>query len=134
MESGALARQLEGVSWFDLWHTHVDWSAQAEHAPERCSHHFLELFTIWDEVDRIGCQLKTPWQSWVLIDPVSPSEDAVYLHTLNPNQDNFPYPFEDVKWGVELPVWLTEYVSNMNVEMGRSEPTGDVLYWVRRAN
>ena len=68
-----------------------------------------------------------------MIDPADPGQDAVYLHTPNPNRDNFPYPFTGVTWGAEPLEGLAEFVAGSGAEVGRSEYGGTVLYWVRRA-
>lgn len=62
------------------------------------------------------------------------SQDAVYLHTLNPNGDNFPYAFEGVQWGAELPAWLEEFVDPKRHEVGRCVYQGVVSFWVRSSD
>jgi len=135
MAEDDLARELtRGDPWFDLWHYHADYRIQRKLKPAQRHQHLQKVFSIWNEVERFASQLKTPWQSWVLIDPDTPDNDSVYLHTPNPNQDNFPYKFEDVEWGIAPPVRLTEFVSNNDVDVGRSVFDGVLQYWIRRAN
>jgi hypothetical protein len=72
-----------------------------------------------------------PWQSWLVLDAGDSSQDAVFLHTPNPNRDNFPYPFNGVAWGATPPPWLEELLTG-DMELGRSEYEGATLFWVRR--
>jgi hypothetical protein len=73
--------------WFDLWHTHPSDSA---------ANRWANLLSAWASVEAAGRASGRPWQSWLVIEPDEPRDDAVYLHTPNPNRDNFPYPFEGV--------------------------------------
>jgi hypothetical protein len=110
--------------WFDLWHVHPNSSENADR--------WARLLAAWAGVETAGRGSGRPWQSWLLLDPEDACEDAVYLHTPNPNRDNFPYQFEGVSWGVEPPVWLAESIGPSSVELGRSDYNGSLLYWVRR--
>ena len=110
-------------AWYDLWHVHPD--------PTVGVGRWNALRDAWERVEQAGRKSGRPWQSWLLIDPADARDDAVYLHTPNPNRDNFPYQFEGVCWGVELPAWLAESIDPSAVELGRSEYDG-VLYWARR--
>ena len=116
---------LDASRWFDLWHVHPDQVAGVGR--------WAALRAAWAKVEAAGRAAGRPWQSWVLIDPADARDDAVYLHTPNPNRDNFPYAFEDVSWGAEPPTWLGELVDPLTVELGRSEHDGASLYWVRRS-
>jgi hypothetical protein len=64
-----------------------------------------------------------------VFDTADAGQDAVYLHTPNPNHENFPYRFEGVVWGAVPPTWLAEFVTE-EMEVGRSEYDG-VLHWIR---
>jgi hypothetical protein len=67
-----------------------------------------------------------------VLDPEDSGHDAVYLHTPNPNRDNFPYSFEGVAWDVTPPHWLEEFVADGGMQVGRSGYNGVTLFWVRR--
>jgi hypothetical protein len=61
----------------------------------------------------------TPHQVWLLIDAYDGSADAVYLHTSNPNQQNFPNPFDDLDWTAPVPDRLREFLVDPDWEFGR---------------
>jgi len=107
--------------WYDLWHAHPN--------DEGLGQRWSNLLKSWVRVDAAGHATGQPWQSWLVIEQDAPREDAVYLHTPNPNQDNFPYTFEDVEWGVVPPDWADPAEG---LEFGRSGYGGVELVWVRR--
>jgi len=128
-----LERSPASSDWFDLWHTHVDWDGKGNESPEERRRFLRELFAVWAEVESWANGLPQPWQTWVLIDPADSGQDSVYLHTRNPNKDNFPYSFENVCWGVKPPSWLGEFTQSPSLTVGLSEWDGESLYWVRRS-
>jgi hypothetical protein len=117
--------------WFDLWHTHLFLKNVDLLEPPARREGLRALFAAWSPVETAAGRLTCPWQSWLVIDPAEPDQNAIYLHTPNPNCENFPYPFEGVTWGADPPGWLSEFIDS-GVELGRSEYGGAELYWVRR--
>ncbi len=122
-----------GAEWFDLWHTHSDWNGAGNRDPESRRVCLRALFSLWADAELLAEPLSCSWQSWLVIDPEDSGQDAVYLHTPNPNRDNFPYAFDGVAWGVEPPPWLEDFMNRPGVVWGRSEYDGPVLYWVHRS-
>lgn len=55
------------------------------------------------------------------------ANNAVYLHSANPNGTPFPHPFEGVRWGVAAPVEFSGIFDAALHEVGRleSETFGD---------
>ena len=126
------ARLPDTGEWFDLWHTHVDWRGEGNASQDARRDCIRALFNAWKRVEAFGETLATPWQSWLVVDAADAGQDAVFLHTPNPNRDNFPYPFSDVAWGAVPPEWLAEFVAGDECEVGRSDFEGAALYWIRR--
>ncbi len=94
--------------WFDLWHSHPASGDSGAPGSDAWRKRLRSLFAAWGRVEIAAGRLARPWQSWLVIDPAEPGQDAVYLHTPNPNRDNFPYRFEGVTWGAEPPAGLAE--------------------------
>lgn len=110
--------------WYDLMHWHVDWDGIGNLSWRSRRAHLAALFTTYE---RLLAQLdgwSEPHQCWVHIDPADSSFDAVYLHTKNPNRDNFPLSFEWVEWDAEIPERLHEFVTPGSLQFGRSELNG----------
>ncbi len=73
-----------------------------------------------------------PHQAWVLIDPEDSGQDAAYVHTPNPNRDNFPYTFEGVDWAATVPKWIVSTFPRNLYRLGKSKYRGNVCYWAQR--
>lgn len=82
-------------SWFDLWHAHsscedvdaLDWNKRAA-----CLQELIELYHYFQK------QLeKYPkhFRLWIEVWENDPTQNAVYIHTPNPNNQNFPIAVED---------------------------------------
>jgi hypothetical protein len=63
----------------------------------------------------------TPHQVWLQIDALDSSQDAVYLHTPNPNRNGFPNEFIGVTWNAAVPERLREFITEPSWQFGRLE-------------
>jgi len=77
-------------SWFDLWHTHLDWHGESSTDWEKRNRHFENLDQLYQLLKAKLQSYPKQYQLWILVDPSKTSEDAVYIHTPNPNAQNFP--------------------------------------------
>jgi hypothetical protein len=131
---GESGPRVPASDWFDLWHWHPAFERDGLTGSDENRNRLRSLFAAWSHVENAAGQLARPWQAWLVIDCSDPEQDAVYLHTPNPNRDNFPYLFEGVTWGIRPPEGLAEFMAGSGLEVGCSECEGTVLYWVRRLN
>jgi hypothetical protein len=81
--------------------------------------HLSALFTTFERLLAETADWEEPHQVWLQIDPCDSSQDAVYLHTSNPNADNFPCAFEGTRWDAEIPERLREFIVNPSWQFGR---------------
>jgi hypothetical protein len=77
-------------SWFDLWHIHSDFEGKGNKNWESRKKYIYELFDLFND-----CKLRLKsypheFQLFIFILEQDSSHDAVYIHTKNPNQNNFP--------------------------------------------
>lgn len=120
-------------SWYDLWHTHLDWEGEGNTSPEVRAKYLGALFVMFERALLQAKNLALPSNIWVLFVPSNSEDDSLYVHTPNPNANSpFPYPFEGVRWGVAPPQELQPFVGE-RLEVGISEYNG-VMYWVRERN
>ena len=109
-------------SWYDFWHTHVDWRGYGNRSWRERRQHLVALFdtfrSILRQIDTEGWAM--PHQVWVFIEPTDSSVDAVYVHTPNSNRENFPHPFSNVDWTAEVPERLRDLISDPAWQFGRS--------------
>lgn len=116
--------------WFDLWHTHVDWDGDGNDGAA-ARRPFLEaLFIILDRLDQQAKAYPHPYQLWAWVLEEDSSQDAVFLHSKNPNSDNFPLEFDDVDFDAEYPEWLHGIVKEGRHRVGRSTYNDVVSYYI----
>jgi len=128
-----LARHMarfSGDGWFDLWHMHVDWRGEANESPEKRRIELEVLFGLFRDL-RQQMAARNDFQVWLVIEAGDASQDAVYLHTPNPNHDNFPNAFAGVAWGIPIPAWIADLLDAEHEIFGESTFQGAQLYWVR---
>lgn len=110
-----------GSGWFDMWHTHPDWRGDGNRGARHRRLHLRAGFTIFERYLAEAAELGVPMQVFMTIDALDSSQDAVWVHTPNPNRDNFPYAFGGVDWNVKPPVILREFLLGRPWQLGRYE-------------
>lgn len=122
---------LSPSSWYDLWHTHVDWEGEGNFSVENRAIYLYALFTMFEKaLEQTKCWEK-PSNVWVLVVPENAEEDALYIHTPNPNKKSeFPYSFKGVAWSAQPPEFLRPFLK-ATYEVGVSEYNG-TMYWIRQ--
>lgn len=120
------------TSWYDLMHWHADWWGLGNLRWRERREHLAAVFTMFRRLIDETSNWTTPHQVWLAIDPYDSSQDAVYLHTRNPNEENFPYQFEGVTWGANVPERLREFITEPSWEFGRGEHPSYTTYFVVR--
>ena len=101
-------------SWFDLWHTHVDWKGQGNDSWEARLPYLKELVRVFNELKSKLKQYPKDYQLWMLIDEQDSGEDAVYIHSPNPNEENFPLMVENVVPQISNNQ-LKEFIESLNL-------------------
>lgn len=85
--------------WFDYWHTHVDWDGKANCLRGGVARHTFELLGL---AESLTARRRGQVQAWATFCPDT-ADNAVFLHSANPNGNPFPHPFAGVAWGVAAP-------------------------------
>jgi hypothetical protein len=121
----ALARDAEHFSiqpaspWYDYMHWHADWPGLGNLRWRERRAHLAALFAMFRRLLAQTAAWDRPHQAWLQVDAVDSSQDAVYLHTPNPNAANFPNAFAGVVWDAEVPERLREFVTDPAWQFGR---------------
>jgi hypothetical protein len=100
--AAAFRLSTEAGAWWSMWHHHADmrgwgnlrWSWRREH--------LRALATVFRSVAAAIPACPVPVQAWLLID-ADAGQDAVFVHSPNPNGDAFPWT-EAGPWSSEGPV------------------------------
>ncbi|WP_461791427.1 hypothetical protein [Pedobacter sp.] len=84
-------------AWFDLWHTHFDWRGYGNESFKKRKPHLDKLFRHFELLEQKVKCLETDFQIWATILDSESANDALFLHTPNPNHDNFPWIIKQLK-------------------------------------
>ncbi len=119
-------------AWFDLWHTHFDWHGYGNDSFKRRKPHLDKLFREFDVLEKKAKLLKTEFQIWATLLDFESYDDALFLHTPNPNHDNFPWKIKDLSTKNNLTnKALAEYVNNLSgykIVFGQADENYCVIY------
>lgn len=120
------------ASWYDLWHTHFDWRGHSHGSGRARRAHLDALFTAFRRVLVQAADSTIAVQVFVSIASDRESEqDALYVHTPNPNGSPFPYAFEGVRWDVAPPPILRPFVQGEPWDVGAVDVERSVWWMVR---
>jgi len=107
-------------TWYDFWHIHLDWWGQGNRNIEEHRKYIILYLQLMNRFVEQAKAFDKPWQTWLLVDLDDSSQDALYFHTPNPNQDNFPFGFDGVNWGIQMPALLKNIVYSENYFVGEA--------------
>ncbi len=76
-------------------------------------------------------QLNKPYQTWVCIHEEDTGADAVYIHTPNPNSDNFPANFDFIGEDCKLPNTFSDLIDPVHFNIGYYESEIEQVYYIQ---
>jgi hypothetical protein len=83
-------------AWFDNSHWHFDWKGYGNNSFKRRKPHLDKLFRHFDLLVDKTKELKSAFQLYAVLLDFDSSNDALFLHTPNPNNSQFPFKFENL--------------------------------------
>ena len=118
-------------TWFDDWHDHIDWEGYGN-LSWRMRRQHLELSAMaFESLDQRLATIDMPYQLWLMLAAADSSEDAVFVHTPNPNAENFPKVFGEAEWGLPaLSDLFDELLPGYGFRAGGSVWEGTQYYFV----
>lgn len=78
----------------DNWHLHFDWKGYGNNSFKRRKPHLDKLFRHFELLIDKTKSLEKDFQLYAIILDHESYDDALFLHTKNPNADNFPWKCE----------------------------------------
>ena len=90
------------LAWFDHWHTHFDWEGIGNTGFKKRRPHLDKLIRDFETLEQKARSLPCDFQLWAMVYDFASDRDALYLHTPNPNQENFPVEIRDLRPGPTL--------------------------------
>ena len=125
----AKAFKLDDTSgnWWDCWHYHADMKSIGNHGWEYREPHLKALFTVYQEIVRYFERHKeTPFQCWFILDKEDAGQDSVYIHTKNPNTNNFPIKVNELEWGMPaIEQYFEQHLPGNGLKCGVSRETDE---------
>ncbi|WP_059173126.1 hypothetical protein [Bacillus sp. FJAT-27445] len=104
--------------WFDLWHTHLDFYGRGNSSLKIRKEHIRAHLALYKNLlEKLDTNEK-PYQSWVQLNEEDAGLDAVYIHTPNPNEDNFPFKIEKLNWNCMIPEYLKDVINLEEFNVG----------------
>ncbi|GHT22369.1 hypothetical protein FACS189430_04040 [Bacteroidia bacterium] len=83
-------------AWFDCWHWHIDWRAYGNHSFKKRKPHLDKLFRHFAYIEEKIKSYHSEFQFFILLLDYNAASDAIFLHTPNPNKNNFPLQWENL--------------------------------------
>lgn len=77
-------------AWFDFYHFHIDNTGLGNKSWNSRKQHLDALFLIAEKVESLMREYDKPFQFWIEVYDHESWDDAIYIHSENPNQSNFP--------------------------------------------
>ncbi|MFZ6663047.1 hypothetical protein [Peijinzhouia sedimentorum] len=84
-------------AWFDNWHLHFDWKGFGNNSFKRRKPHLDKLFRHFDLLEEETKKLEKDFQLYAVVLDYDSASDALFLHTPNPNKENFPFKYDSLK-------------------------------------
>lgn len=82
-------------TWFDYWHIHFDNHGYGNDSFKRRKPHLDKLFRHFDILVEMTKDLKPNFQLYALLFDYDSYDDALFLHTSNPNNSQYPVDVAD---------------------------------------
>jgi hypothetical protein len=99
--------------WWDLWHYHADWDGWGNRGWRLRYAHIRALSTVFQTIASRSPEFHLPFQAWIFLSGVDAGADATYLHTPNPNAQNFPLCLPDLLFDTSAAVHVSTNLQSL---------------------
>lgn len=123
--------KLDNQSWFDYWHIHLDFFGVGEKSLKIRREHIKAHLTLYNRIVKQLEEFGEAYQSWVCIYENDPMIDAVYIHTANPNNTDFPNKMEELVWNCELPRTFKDLIDLEKFDVAFCKSEFGEIYFVQ---
>jgi hypothetical protein len=123
--------QFDKDAWFDLWHNHLDFSGYGNDSLRIRRKHIQAHMALYKNLLKRLETFEKPYQSWVHIDEEDASVDAVFIHTPNPNEDNFPLKVGNLNWNCTIPTVFQDLISTKDFIVGHYKTQSEGGYIIQ---
>jgi hypothetical protein len=101
-------------TWFDKWHMHFDRKGYGNDSFKRRKPHLDKLFRHFNLLVNETKKLKIDFQIYCILLDFDSYSDALFLHTTNPNNSQFPFKISDLQLTATLKnEKLNDYIDSL---------------------
>jgi hypothetical protein len=101
-------------SWFDNWHLHFDRKGYGNNSFKRRKPHLDKLFRHFEILVDKTKELEKDFQLYSVLLDFDSYSDALFFHTPNPNNSQFPFAISDLQKTTTLTnKQLNDYINNL---------------------
>ena len=102
-------------AWFDNWHLHFDWKGYGNSSFKRRKPHLDKLFTHFELLIDKTKKLRGDFQLYAILLDFDSAHDALFLHTPNLNNSQFPFKISGLQSATTLVNnQLNDYIDNLH--------------------
>lgn len=120
--------------WFDLWHTHLDFYGLGNTSLKIRRTHIKAYIALHNSLLEKLETLGKPYQLWIELVDEDCSLDSVYIHTPNPNEDNFPLKIENINWNCPVPKYFKDLINLNEFHVGHYKRESNNCYLILSKN
>lgn len=117
--------------WFDYWHAHPAGLRLRRHHPENQDLAASATVRWLREFDTLAKTRNQPIQVFATLCE-NPSDNAVWLHSPNPNKASYPHTFDRVEWGRPTPTWIASATEGTGFVVGAADYESGTVHVVCR--
>ena len=123
--------QCDKDAWFDLWHSHLDFSGYGNHSLGIRRSHIQAHIALYKNILKKLEPFEKPYQSWIHIDDKDAGVDAIFIHTPNPNEDNFPLEVDNLKWNCTIQSFFQDLIDTEDFIVGQYKSQSEEGYIIQ---
>ncbi|OMF27629.1 hypothetical protein BK133_19460 [Paenibacillus sp. FSL H8-0548] len=122
---------VEDDSWYDFWHRHLDFYGLGNNSLKVRREHIKAHIHLYSKFLQQLKDFSKPYQTWVCIHEEDSGADAVYVHTPNSNDENFPVKFDFIKWNCKPPNTFSDLIDLSQYNVGYYETEIERIYYIQ---
>ena len=122
------ALNLNFSSWFDYWHTHIDWEGYGNHKGKYFNEFVSILLGAISLYQEKLSKNHKEFQCFGILDLLDSGSTAIYIHTPNPNSDNFPIKFDSDLIDISVPIQINHIPATNHFVFKKSKTFPNIIY------
>ncbi len=126
-------------NWFDFFHQHINNRDSNNKSWKSRKQHLDALFCLADKYEKQLIKLNRQFQFWISINDSDSKDDAIYIHTENPNNSEFPIKVKSIPDLKSKNENLEKYLNEKNYRISRFKTFDEngkesINYYIQKEN